>query len=293
MNVILKGADGRPLEGELMGGMQSYQISYAQEWRTGLAQRRIDELSELLPELIVAGTVHIDAFHSVQPVRPSMQPARPGNDQLSSPYLGITTQDEIAAQRKIIRYWRRKGVDVTSEDDTNHLKPDPFIGLQPMAWWFDPQDFLVFDWFHKPANFIGLPATLFVGTPMHAEEEIKRDPVHLTGLAQQFCEKVVPWYYANSTAPKEEGFNWTPNEHGVFIPALWRPATVVACTMAAMGPHVISDARWRLPQSWGKVDSVKVMEVTVDGLKPLGTQLVQDGLVELTLRPGNVIAIEK
>jgi hypothetical protein len=108
-NIILKDKNGVPIRGEVFGGAQSYQISYAQDWRTGFAQKRIDGLLEMLPELKEAGTIHIDAFHSVQPMRPALQPARPDNDQLSSPFLGLTIQDEMEAQRKIIRYWRMKG----------------------------------------------------------------------------------------------------------------------------------------------------------------------------------------
>jgi hypothetical protein len=292
-NIILKDSSGQLIEGEVFDGVQSYQISYAQEWKLGLAQKRIDALLHMLPELKEAGTIHIDAFHSAQPLRPAMQPVRPSNDRLSSPYLGLTINDEISAQRKILRYWRSKGLDVTAEDDTNHLKPDPFIGLQPMAWGFDLSNFIGFDWVHKPANFFGLPATLYTGTPMHAESEIRRDPKHLTGLAQEFCEKVVPWYYSNNMAAKEEEFNWTPNEHGVFVPALWRRSTIVACGPTEMGSSFRSDVSWRLPKSWGELAVVKLSRVTVDGLRPLGQLVVRSGVLEVTIRAGDVFAIEK
>jgi hypothetical protein len=292
-NIILKDNSGEPIQGEVHGGMQSYQISYAQEWRTGFAQKRIDELLQILPELKEAGTIHIDAFHSIQPVRPAMEPTRQDSDQLSSPYLGLTVEDEIAAQRKIIRYWRAMGLDVTTEGDTNHLKPDPFIGLVPMAWWYDPAAFTMFDWLHKPADFVGLPPRLYSGTPMHAEEEILRDPQHLEGLAQQFCEKVVPWYYANNAEPKEVGFNWTPNEYGVFVPALWLPATIVACGMTESGPDSKSIESWRLPQSWGKPSSVKMMRITPEGLEQQAILRVSNNTIELPLKAGEVYAIQK
>lgn len=292
MNVIIKDASGAPIKGEVFGGVQSYQISYAQEWKLGLSQKRIDGLLQLLPELKGAGTIHIDAFHSVQPVRPSMQPARRDSDQFSSPYLGFRTNDEVTAQRKIIRYWRMKGLDVTAEDDTNHMKPDPFIGLQPMAWLFEPENFRLFDWLNKPADFAGLPAALYSGTPMQAQEEIARDPQKLGGLAQQFCEKVVPWYYANNPGRKESGFNWTPNEYGVFVPALWRGATIVACARVDL-PNPISSHRWRLPTAWGEVSSVRLMRITTDGLKQQAVLPVANGTIELTLKAGDQFAIER
>jgi hypothetical protein len=247
----------------------------------------------MLPELREAGTIHIDAFHSIEPTRPATQPTRADNDQLSSPYIGLTIQDEIAAQRRILRYWRMKGLDVTLESAGDYLIPDPFIGLVPMVWWYWPDHLRIFDWLHKPAEFVGLPPRLYVGTPMHAEEEIMRDPEHLGHLAQQFCENVVPWYYANNAAPKEAQFNWTPHERGVFVPALWRPSTIVACSPTAVDPTFRSDSHWRLPKSWGKVEAVTLSRLTSDGLVRVARLPVRDGIVDLIVKSGDIFAIEK
>lgn len=51
-DIIAKDKQGNPIRGEVFSGMQSYQISYAQEWKMGLTTKRIDALLELLPELI-------------------------------------------------------------------------------------------------------------------------------------------------------------------------------------------------------------------------------------------------
>jgi hypothetical protein len=48
--------------------MVSYQMSYTQEWKTGLAQKRIDVLIELIPELLEGKTFHIDAFLGARPL---------------------------------------------------------------------------------------------------------------------------------------------------------------------------------------------------------------------------------
>lgn len=292
-NIILKDKNGEPIKGDIFNGMQSYQISYAQEWRTGFAQKRIDQLLEMLPELKDAGTIHIDAFHSIQPVRPATQPARADHDQLSSPYLGLTIQDEMEAQRKIIRYWRMKGLDVTTEYGVGALKPDPFIGLVPMVWWYNTDEFGTFDWLYKPPAFGGLPPNLYVGPPTHIEHEIKDDPKHLDGLAQQFCEKVVPWYYVNNAGPKEAGFLWTPGGYGVFAPALWLPGTVVACAPEGVAADYQSNENWRLPQSWGQVTSVKLMRITQEGLIQESVLPVDDHTVKLALKSGAVYAIQK
>jgi len=292
-NIVLKDANGEPIEGEKFDGMQSYQISYAQEWRSGFAQKRIDELLEMLPELKEAGTIHIDAFHSVQPVRPALQPARADDDQLSSLFLGLTIQNEIETQRKIIRYWRTKGLDVTTEYGVGALKPDPFIGLVPMVWWYNTDEFETFDWLHKPSDYVGLPPRLYIGTPMHAEDEIMHDPKNLEALTQQFCDKVVPWYYVNNPDRKEAGFLWTPGAYGVFAPALWLQGTVVACAPEGAGANFQSDRYWRLPLSWGQISTVKLMRISQEGLVQEAVLPVESHTVKLTLKPGAVYAIKK
>ena len=103
-DIIAKDSQGIPIPGEVFAGMQSFQISYAREWELGLAQKRIDGLLDLLPELKDAGTIHIDAFHSMRPS---------GVGEPISPYLDYTIENEIETQRKIFRYWQSKGIDVT------------------------------------------------------------------------------------------------------------------------------------------------------------------------------------
>jgi hypothetical protein len=277
-NIILKDKSGVPIKGEVFGGMQSYQISYAQEWKLGLAQKRIDQLLHMVPELKESGTIHIDAFHSIQAARP--------NDSLSSPYLGITVDEEIAAQRKIFRYWRNKGIDVTAEADIYELRRDPFIGLQPMAWWFSMARFRKFDWTGKPADFKTLPASLYTWTPMHAEPEIMKDPEHLTGLIKQFCAQVVPWFYRNHVHMNED-VEMDYKEDNVFLPALWLPTTMVAYSEKGFDHKTVS-----LPEQWKGIRTVKLMRITTEGLQPLGVLPVNNDTIELTTEPGDAIAVQ-
>jgi Endo-alpha-N-acetylgalactosaminidase len=278
-DVILKDKSGRPIKGDIFDGMQSYQISYAQEWKVGLAQKRIDELLRMLPELQQGGTIHIDAFHSIQRVRPK--------DPISSPYLGNTIDDEITAQRKIFRYWRMKGLDVTAEYALNDLRKDPFVGLQPMAWHFSSAELRERDWVGKPRHFNGFPANLYTATP--AEDlEIVTDPEHLPEVALRFCMQVVPWYYANNPQVKPEDLRTARGEEDILLPALWRPWTLVACG----GKGYVSKT-WRLPEAWRGLSSVKVLQTTVDGLKPLGSLPVKDGNIDMTLESDQVVIVEK
>ena len=66
-------------------------------WKTGLAQKRIDGIIEMVPELVEGKTIHIDAFLGARPL---------AREEPISPYLGYTKEEECATQRKIYRYWR-------------------------------------------------------------------------------------------------------------------------------------------------------------------------------------------
>ena len=276
-NIIIKDKDGRPIPGEVFGGMQSYQISYAQEWKTGYAQKRIDSLLQLLPELREGGTIHIDAFHSIQAVR--------STDSISSAYLGYTINDEIVAQRKIFRYWRLKGIDVTCEGGMYWLRKDPFIGLQPMAWHFEFDNFINSNWIGKPAEFKRLPPQLYCGTPMHAEQKIMQDPEKLSGLIQQFCTSVVPWYYNNNLSKKENNSIWQMSGD-IFLPVLWRENTIVAFSEKGY-----ASKKWKLPRHWHKVQNVNVSVISVEPVHNSITLPVEQGVITLTLKPGEAVSI--
>jgi hypothetical protein len=252
-------------------------ISYTREWELGFLQKRIDSLLEMLPELTETRTIHIDAFHACRP----HYTGRFGDP--ISPWLGYTMEQEVATMRKIYRYWRNKGLDVTSEG-SKHLRPDAFVGLQPMSWWDHPE---------------GMPPELYCGSPMHAEEEVKADSENLPGLLDQFCLMVVPWYYRNDTVslkgdqkildpdvgpkrqPRSGLFESVMTEYGnhVFMPALWRKKTIVAYSRTGY-----KNRTWQLPPDWQDVRKVTMSRITQDGLKPMGETSVTNGMLTLGVK---------
>lgn len=268
-DIVAKDKSGNPIPGEIHSGMQSYQISYAQEWNLGYAQRRIDKLVEMLPELKEAGTIHIDAFHSMRPSGPGEQ---------ISPYLGISVEDEISAQRKIFRYWRKFGVDVTSEGAKYQLRKDPFLGLQAATWWFDENNFAREEWPNKPRDFTSLPSTLSCYSPMHCEEEVKMDPANLTGLAQQTCLNLAPWYYRrNVDVSMKETIILTDDE--VICPVLWKDRAMVAFNSETG----IKDKKIKLPTTWVDTKAVQLYDLTIEGLKPRKILNITDGIISLSI----------
>ncbi len=281
-NIIIKDKNGQPVPGEVFDGMQSYQIDYAQEWKTGYTVKRIDSLLSMLPELKQGGTIHVDAFHTIQPVR-----SKEIKDSIANPFLGTTLQEEAATQRKIFRYWRAHNIDVTSEGGMYWLRIDPFIGLQPMAWWYNAEEFEKSNWLGKPKDFKSLPANLYTGTPMHAEQEVKTDPENLSGLIKEFCTSVVPWYYANNTAVKKDKQIWELTGGNIFLPALWKANTIVAYS-----ENGYSKRKWKLPSEWNSFKKVTATRLSVK--KTVGRTVIPivDGTITLKLEPGQAVIIQ-
>jgi len=248
-DIIAKEKDGTLKKGEMHGG-QSYPISYAREWDTGYARKRIDGLLTMLP-IQRARTIHIDAFH---PAVPLWRDA-----DYFSPYLSYTNADEVATQRKIVRYWRGRGVDVTMEgtDQARNL-----IGLVPMAWHSRPIP--------------GCPPTLHCGTPMQAEQAIKRDASDLSDLVEQFCLNVVPWYYRNN-APAHPAVCTLSDGDNTFMPALWRERR----TLVAHSRKGYETGTWRLPPQWKDVKKVVISKITADGLEEVRETEVAEGKLSL------------
>jgi len=272
-DIIAKDNYGNPIAGEQFitssgKPFQSYQISYAQEWKLGLAQKRIDDLIRMIPELKESGSIHIDAFHTMQPTRPG---------EPLSPYLGLSINDEIATQRKIFRYWMKQGIDVTTEGAKYWLRNDPFLGLQASTWWFDENNMARESWPEKP-QFTTLPASMSCYSPMHCEGEIGNDPINLTGLAEQTCMKLAPWYYKRNVDVNMGGTIILTDEE-VICPALWTEKATVACNTK----EDIKDKKVKLPTTWVDVKEVQLYDLTVEGLKPRSVLPVTNGTILLSI----------
>jgi hypothetical protein len=283
-DIIAKDKGGAPLKGIVWNGLQSYPLSYAREWETGCAKRRIDGLLKMLPELKEAHTIHIDAFHTYPPM-PQAPPQGPDSSRDEgfkgiSPFLGYGPERECAAQRKTFRYFRDYGLDVTSEHSTG-ARLDAFVGLQPMAWIYEP-----------PAP--DIPPSLYSGTPMHAEGEIRTEPKTLPGLLEQFCLQAAPEIWAN--AWREAHDNHPPptadrqrvlQGNDCCVPLVWkREPTVLAYSHGGYARKA-----WKLPVDWMRVKAVRMANVTVDSITAAGTAEVKDGELALALTPGQAVVI--
>ena len=261
-DIIAKDTDGNPIQGNVWSGMACYHVSYTQEWKLGLAQKRIDDLIAMLPELVDGATIQIDAFLG----------ARKADQQGPiSPYLGYTKQEEAATQRKIYRYWRDRGIDVTSEWVLG-IRVDRFVGLQPWAFAASQRDLIA-----------DLPNDLYCISPMGIEfRAVPEDPAP---LLEQFCLEFVPWYYENNDSPK--GGRQTADGTDICMPALWCPEK----TLIAYSRQGYERKTWHLPPDWEGVRGVRLSRITMEGPEPAAEALVADGSIALSVPQGQAFMI--
>ncbi|MDT8977107.1 S-layer homology domain-containing protein [Paenibacillus sp. chi10] len=306
-DLIRKEENGELIKGGHWVSGQSYKINLTRAWEAGVFQRNIDDLLAKIPQLLRGKTIHIDAFVT-SPVEwaPSV-----GN---ADPYHKTTYRQESETQKKIMRYWRDKGMDVTSEYFHGY-RGDPLFGLQPMAWWAD---------WRSIDSQMKLPAALAVGgkggnelfgTSMHGEEIVKKDKVRLTGFLQEFSATTLLWQYLNqferlsyneptSTVQFSDGVTSSKQsgkrvvKHGdvtiadgtdMFVPALWRKDKPEIIAFSQDG---YKDRSWKLPAGWAGVQAVDVFEIGM-GLP----RLIERGLptagdtVTLSIAPGSAVSI--
>lgn len=312
-DIIAKNADGTFRAAEW-----GYPVSYAREWETGFAQKRIDSLCKILP-VQRAGTIHIDAFHTWPPIPVEENGAT--RIDLSegpiSPFLHFSVEDETEAQRQIFRYWALKGIDVTSEG-VDFLRETAFEGYQAMAWWFGGL-----------SNYLKWPADFYCGgkdnsewgklfgTSIHGEDIIRKDPAGLTGLREEFCLNAVPWHYLNGlrrqylllhkgykavqysenvrTFLSPETFRISQGETvlledgNLLMPAGW----ISNATLIAYSRSGYRDRAWELPDEFRDIKKLRLYAISAAGKKKTGVRRVIAGKIVLSLEKDEMLLIEK
>ena len=309
----------RNRDGSLRGCEWGYPISYAQEWKSGFAQKRIDRICELLP-LTNAGPVHIDAFHSWPPVPLTDSNGKDRIDLTKgpiSPYLKFSVGDETEAQRKIITYWSSKGIDVTCEG-VDFLRESAFEGYQPMAWWYGGLE-----------NYLKWPASYYCGgqdnsewgklfgSSMHGEDIVRNDSRTLSGFKEQFCLKTAVWYYLNrlnrlymvdskenkivkysddvSTILSKENFvvmkgtQILVENEDILIPAFWLGNNA----LLAYSKNGYKNRSWELPAPWGDLSKIRISRITTEGKTVLTVDRIVHLKLSISLEKDEMVLIER
>jgi len=209
-NDLVGTKDGQEFVTGTWNGIDACQVVYKNLWESGFYKKWVDDLLELLPELRAGGTVHSDAFGC----RPSDQ---------------STMEQEWAARRQMIRYWRDCGLDLTTEcmssgsagegweaPNGNSVSPTGLVGLVPYVWhlWQDEAF-----WHSRPASLLaggGVPHTermdwadlsrgnqaiaFLYGRSMQGEDVISKVPDWSERFLGQFCTTTLLYAWQNQFA---------------------------------------------------------------------------------------------
>ncbi len=289
-------------------GEDMYNVVYPKELAAGLAQRRIDGLIKMIPELKAGHTIHIDVFIANRDNGKPISPwhAKPENG-------GLTPDKYVETQRKIFHYWRDRGFDVTGEGTGwAHPPGEHFIGLQPMSWWYSWNPMAIAECLGaRGRTDRGGDGDFRFGSSMHGEEIFKEDKENLPGFLGMFCRTTLPWYYLSRLERvkfENEALFYSDgvvarNESGKRIirkgefvlredddlctPALWNKREIIAYSKAGY-----TGKSWQLPDDWRKVKNVDLYRITSNGCEPLKKRVpVSDGKLLLALEKGEAVSI--
>jgi hypothetical protein len=297
---------------EAVKNHQCYHLSYTREWDEGLAQKRIDGLIEMIPELKEGHTIHVDVF--IAKWAPEDRPLSPWHAKPENG--GIDMNKEVETQRKIFKYWRKEGFDVTGEGILwAHPPGEGFYGLQPMAWWYPAE---IMHQLRIPERLTARGRTSRTdqgdyrfGSSMHGETIYLQDQETLPGFLDMFCTTTLPWYYlsqheriafSDDVLYYSEGIK-AGEEHGnkiirkgdyvlrenndLFVEARWKEKEIIAYSKEGY-----KDKYWQMPGSWKDVERVDMYRITLEGTELLATgKNIESGKLKFSLDKGEAVSI--
>ncbi len=291
--------------------------SYTREWEEGLAQRRIDELLEAVPELIDGHTIHLDNLNTYykrenRPLSPWH--AKPENG-------GIDMYKEVETIRKIFRYFRDRGIDVTGEGILwAHPPGEGFYGLQGYSWWGRGSEHSMRvperlsargAQSRSPEDWDVLPGDYKFASSIHGEGPWMKDRETMPGLLHRFCTMALPWHYlsrherlalvddvlyysdgliagdVNGKKTIRKGDYVLVEDSNVFVEARWNEKEIIAYSEEGY-----ASKEWVLPASWRGIEAVDVYRISLEGVEPEQSGIdVENGRLKLSLGPGNAVSI--
>ncbi len=294
-----------------MQGEPMYNVVYPREWAAGLAQRRIDRLIAMIPELSEGRTIHIDVFIAQREGGKPISPwhAKPENG-------GLTPDKYVETQGRIFHYWRERGFDVTGEGIFwAHPPGEGFTGWQAMSWWYPadtqyqmriPECLMARGRTHRDGD-----GDFRFGSSMHGEEIWQRDRDRMPGFLGMFCRTTLPWhylsrlerqkfaegalYYSGGVVARTEGGRRVIRQGGfilredddLFVPAQWHDQEIIAYSR-----NGYENKAWPLPAAWSAVTSVDLYRITLDGSVPLKMRVpVAAGRLCLSLGKDEAVSV--
>jgi hypothetical protein len=300
-DIIVRNGDGTHRQGYTWCDHLAYRASNFRNWyQDTFKEKQIGPLFAMLPELAAAGTLHPDAWYSID-----------------DPYYAVTDAMDCEAMRQMTVYVRRTyNVDLTTEFDRRRPPNTDFVLYHPMLWHIAWDERTPPDPMKIPSYFLsGVNAktwsnsaetvqSKFFGEGAPFESEIEKDPINIPGGLKSFATRALPWYYLNrklrlsfdgqtarftddvaTTYPgkyvMKRGTDFLQDGDDVCIPALWRTNKEVI----AYSAEGYARRSWRLPDDWAGIRKADVYRITLDGLvlKQKGLALAPDRTVSLSL----------
>jgi len=259
-DIIARDADGKAIIGNRWSGMDCYHVSYTQEWKHGLTQKRIDGLLEMIPEVAENHCIYVDAFLGARKAEQKGP---------ISPYLGYSKEEEARTQRKILRYWRDKGVDPACEHVWG-MRVDRFVGLQPHSACQGEQ-------------IADLPDELYCSNPAHFGFTSVTEP---EGFKRRFWLEFLPWHYRNNPRGTEDPATMIDGTD-ICMPVLWCEGR----TLVAYSQGGCSGKAWKLPDDWEDVSKVSISRLTPEGDEARGEADVAGGKITLDVGADEALKI--
>ena len=291
-------------------GVPMYDINIVNEWKKGYLQDRLDDLAGLV-RLDKVRTMHCDAFYARE-----------------SPYHGVTVEQTEVVMRKMLRYMRDRGVDVTVEFLHNGQRSDPMIGLNPAVWWLDltaeeraelPASLIAGGQEGKFNNLWEMETFLF-GDNYHAESDFNFVDYSGNDMKSAWkkaklgiATRTVPYMYfnrhnvegydaVNRTVTYSGGLvsdygDLTVTHDGVllrdhnniFFPLVW---ITDHKEIMAYSQNGYSRRSWTLPADWNDVTAVNVRILTEEGPGTPERMEVVDRCIRLSLDANTMVSIQ-
>ena len=174
--------------------------------------------------------------------------------------------------RKLYRYWRDEGIDVTSEWVFG-LRDDRFVGLQPWCW-------------HQEDKVEDLPNELYCSTKfLHSDMWFIDDRLNPPNAREKFYLEVMPWY--NSSREEILDDKSMIDGTDICMPAPWCKEK----TMIAYSQEGCETKTWAVAADWKDVGKVNLARITYDGVEPIGEATIVDGKLTLSLDKNEAIRI--
>jgi hypothetical protein len=227
---------------------------------------------------------------------------------------------ETETARKIFKYWRDKGIDVTGEGILwAHPPGEGYYGLQGYSWWGRGTEHSM----RVPERLSARGASsrgeggdvkmsdYRLGSSMHGARIWIRDKENMPGFLEQFCTMTLPYYYLSRherIALIDESLYYSDGmiagdvdgrktirkgdyilveDDNVFVEALWKETEIIAYSRDGY-----SARQWVMPEGWERVKNVDLYEISMDGPALLESgRKVETGRLELSLDEDQAISI--